>query len=217
MNKTFILASQSPRRQSLLKLLQIPFEIMVANANEATVTNADPAINVVKTAVLKANIIADRLSNDSIIIAADTTVVLDSQMLGKPRSKTDAWHMLTALRQQPHAVYTGLVLHDTKSGNSLHRVNRSIVTMRPYTDAEVDAYIASGDPMDKAGAYAIQHPTFRPVARLDGCFTGVMGLSVCQLIEAFDTWHLARPTDLTAVLAAHSTYPCALFGQLAMN
>lgn len=217
MNYQFVLASQSPRRRELLKLLQIPFEVLVADADEESVTVEDPAINVVETAVLKANIIAKQISpkKPSIIIAADTTVALSNQMLGKPSSKAEATNMLTALREKPHHVYTGLVLLNTISGQLLKKVNSSMVTMRPYSDAEIEAYVASGDPMDKAGAYAIQHAGFRPVAKLDGCFTGVMGLSICQLIEAFDEWQLPRPKELTAVLKAHQNYPCPLFNQLA--
>ena len=217
MGHRFILASQSPRRRELLKLMQRPFEILVADADEESVTVKDPAINVVETAVLKANIIADQIHLDTpaIIIAADTTVALDNKMLGKPSSQAEATEMLTALREKPHQVYTGLILLDTNSGQQLKKVNSSTVTMRPYSDAEIEAYVASGDPMDKAGAYAIQHAGFRPVAKLDGCFTGVMGLSICQLIEAFDEWQLPRPKKLTAVLQAHKNYPCPLFNQLA--
>lgn len=212
----FILASQSPRRQSLIKLLGYPFSVKVADADEASITHPDPAANVVKTAVLKANIIAQQIeANDSIIIAADTTVALAGQMLGKPRDADEAVMMLQSLRNRAHEVHTGCVLLDLRSGRQVERVTTAVVTMRDYTDEEIAAYVASGDPLDKAGAYAIQHPVFKPVARLDGCYTAVMGLSVCDLILALDDLNVPRRVDLTAVYHTHqvanSAFLCPIY------
>jgi septum formation protein len=147
----------------------------------------------------------------AIIIAADTVVVFENKILGKPTSPTEATQMLKSLRQhQYHYVYSGLTV-GLWDGDALHRIenqkvkettpkdslptqasplklitrlHQSKVWMRPYTDTEIDAYVASGDPLDKAGAYAIQHKTFAPVERLDGCFASVMGLPLGELAAA---------------------------------
>ncbi|MBE2223318.1 MAG: septum formation protein Maf [Anaerolineae bacterium] len=215
----FILASQSPRRQSLIYLVGYPYVVRVADADEASITHPDPAVNVVETAVLKANTIAQQIqSADQIIIAADTTVVLAGQMLGKPRDDREAALMLQALRNRKHEVHTGLVLLDLRNGRRVERVTTAVVTMRNYSDEEIAAYVASGDPLDKAGAYAIQHPLFKPVARLDGCYTAVVGLSVCDVILALDELDVPRRADLTAVRQAHQVdnldFPCPIYEKL---
>lgn len=212
----FILASQSPRRQSLIQLLDYSFLVMVADVDEASITHPVPAMNVVETAVLKATTIAQRTQEkDKIIIAADTTVALDGQMLGKPRDGTEATSMLRALRNRDHEVHTGFVLFDLRNGRQIEGVTTAVVTMRDYSNKEITDYVASGDPMDKAGAYAIQHPLFKPVARLAGCYTAVMGLSICDLILALDKLNVPRQADLTAVYQSHQIantyYPCPIY------
>lgn len=214
---TFILASQSPRRRMLVRLLGYPFSVMVADANEASITHPDPAVNVVETAVLKAHIIAEQVAEDRIIIAADTMVAVDGQMLGKPKDADEATEMLQSLRNRTHQVHTGFVLLDLRTGTWLKRVTTAVVTMRDYTDKEIAAYVASGDPFDKAGAYAIQHPVFKPATHLDGCYTAVMGLPVCDLILAFDELNVPRQVDLEAVYNAHQLtdfdFPCPVYEQ----
>ncbi len=206
----FLLASQSPRRRELFGLLGYPFTSMAADADEAAITTPDPAENVVDTAVLKATIIAAQLprpDHRQIILAADTTVALDDAMLNKPTNAVDARRMLMAMRNRPHEVLTGYILWDVLSREKWTGVSTAVVTMRPYTDQEIDNYIASGDPMDKAGAYAIQHPEFQPVARLNGCYLNVMGLPVCDLILALQQFDIPRQADLTAVHQAHQIIP----------
>jgi septum formation protein len=214
-----ILASQSPRRRELIKLLGYPVRVQVADVDESLVTEPDPAVNVVGTARLKAVKIAKQRqqlngNGDVVIVAADTTVALAGEMLGKPADVTDARRMLKMLRNRSHEVHTGLVLMALGTGREVSGVNTAVVTMRDYSDAEIEAYIATGDPMDKAGAYAIQHPAFRPVARLDGCFTGVMGLSVCHLLQLFSQLGLTMQADLTAVTDAHQHFPCSLLDEI---
>ncbi len=210
----FILASQSPRRRELMRLLGYPFSIEVADADEGSVTNADPALNVVETARLKVKIVAGLqkrpFPNRTIILAADTIVALDGQMLGKPANVADAHDMLVALRGRQHAVHTGFALFDLNRHVELTGVHTATVTMRPYRDDEITTYIASGDPMDKAGAYAIQHPQFRPVADLNGCYLGVMGLSICHLLTSLKELETPQNADLTAVALAHRQYACPL-------
>ncbi|HFQ94844.1 MAG TPA: Maf-like protein, partial [Anaerolineae bacterium] len=179
-----------------------------------------PAENVVETAVLKATIIAAQLprpDHRQIILAADTTVALDNAMLNKPVDAAEARQMLTALRNRPHKVLTGYVLWDALSGKKQTGVSTAVVTMRPYTDQEIDDYIATGDPMDKAGAYAIQHPEFQPVALLNGCYLNVMGLPVCDLILDLKQFGIPMQADLTAVHQAHQNYPCPVFDKLVIE
>jgi MAF protein len=213
MDIDFILASQSPRRRELLQLLGYRFQIMVADVDEASITDPNPAVNVVQTAQLKATKIAAQLADlslpiNSIILAADTTVAFAEEMLNKPANDAEAYQMLQRLRNRQHEVHTGVVLMEPVSGREWHGVSTAVVTMRDYSDAEIDAYVASGDPLDKAGAYAIQHPVFRPVAHLDGCYCCVMGLPMCDLIVALSRFNVPAPADLTAVSQAHHHYPC---------
>ncbi len=203
----------------LIRLAGYPFSVMAADVDERSITDPDPVVNVVKTAVLKAHTIAQKTSaTDKIIIAADTTVVLDGCMLNKPREAREATAMLHALRNRKHKVHTGLVLMDQRTGQQVERVTTAVVTMRSYSDEEIAAYVASGDPMDKAGAYAIQHPLFKPVAQLAGCYPGVLGLPVCDLILALDELHVPRMADLTAVRQAHQVAnfdsPCPVYDSL---
>jgi MAF protein len=224
MSVDFILASQSPRRRELLQLLGLPFRVMVANADEDSITHPEPTENVIQTARLKAEMIAAQLTDEAfssgtLILAADTTVALGSDMLNKPADETAARQMLTQLRNTQHEVHTGFVMIDLATRREWQGVSTAVVTMRPYSDAAIDAYIASGDPFDKAGAYAIQHPKFRPVVRLQGCYCNVMGLPVCELIVALREFmgiqlEQLKELSLTAVSQAHQNYPCPTFQTL---
>ena len=217
----FLLASQSLRRRELMTLLGRPVRQMAADVDEESVNAPDPAVNVVDTAVLKAHTIAHSFTPTAgtrvILIAADTTVAVDGEMLNKPVDAADAQRMLRRLRGRAHAVHSGYVVRDMLSGVEVVGVHTAVVTMRPYTDAEIDSYIATGDPMDKAGAYAIQHPVFRPVQALQGCFLGVMGLPLCDLLGALARLGVNTAVDLTAVHRAHQQFPCPLFDRLVMR
>ena len=110
-------------------------------------------------------------------------LALGDLLLGKPEDAADARRMLNLLRDGPHQVHSAVSVLDAGDGSVRTAVNSTTVVMRPYTDAEVDAYIASGDPMDKAGGYAIQHPDFAPAAAVEGCLSGVMGLPLGTLAD----------------------------------
>jgi septum formation protein len=131
-------------------------------------------------------------------------------MLNKPTDEADARRMLMAMKNRTHEVHTGYVVQDMISGKREKGVHTAVVTMRNYSQTEIEAYIATGDPMDKAGAYAIQHPVFRPVRKLEGCFLSVMGLPLCTLLNLFTRFELAVDVDLTAVYQAHHQYPCPI-------
>jgi len=116
-----------------------------------------------------------------LIVAADTLVYLDGKVLGKPASPTEAVDMLCCLRGRSHLVFSGVTLLDVQSGWKRTELAETTVWMRYYSDEEIAAYVASGDPLDKAGSYAIQYQDFSPVSRVDGCFANVMGLPLCHL------------------------------------
>jgi len=207
-----ILGSQSPRRRELIQLSGLPVISYAADADEDSITVEDPALNVMQTAVLKATVLSPIVNmkpdTRSFLITADTTVALDGMMLNKPVDEADAQRMLVAMRNRSHEVHTGYVVQDLNSGKNQQGVHTAVVTMRNYSDAEIEAYIASGDPMDKAGAYAIQHPVFRPVSALSGCFLSVMGLPLCDLLGIFTHFEVPLNVDFTAVQKYHQLYPC---------
>lgn len=204
-----ILASQSPRRHELIKLLGLSVERAVADIDEEQVDIPDLTENVRMRARLKAEAIVRQQPMAHFILGADTTVALGDTMLNKPQDTADAVRMLMMLREKTHLVHTAMVLIEVDSGRRLTAVHSAEVTMRAYSDAEIAAYVATGDPMDKAGAYAIQAPQFKPVSALRGCYLGVMGLSVCQLETVFAKVGFATNVDRTAVLNAHLGYlPC---------
>ena len=205
-----ILASASPRRRELLSLLGYPFEIVVSGVDEGAHLDASPATYVARTARTKAEAVSRTLPpgppGRRLVIAADTTVALDGAILGKPATPEEARAMLVALRGRDHDVHTAVCVVDPDTGREAESVHTAIVTMRDYADEEIAAYIGSGDPFDKAGGYAIQHATFRPVAALTGCYLGVMGLSLCDLIPLLRQLDVPDRFDPAALVDAHAGY-----------
>jgi MAF protein len=178
---SWVLASSSPRRRALMGRVGVPFVVQSADIDEEHFTASDPAAVAEELAVRKAQAVAAWHTDPAWIIGSDTVVALDGEMLGKPENSADARQMLQRLAGRTHQVHTGLALAGP-SAMLLSTVLTSQVTMRPYSSAEIAVYVATGDPLDKAGAYAIQHPAFRPVAALDGCYAAVMGFPLCQLV-----------------------------------
>ncbi len=173
MERPLILASQSPRRSQLLAALGLAFTVDVADVDETPLAGERPDALVCRLCQAKAAAVAQRRPG-ALVLAADTLVVLDGLLLGKPADADEAVAMLTRLRGRTHQVYTAVCL--AQDGVRDARLSVSDVTMRAYSDAEISRYVASGDPLDKAGAYAIQHPWFSPVAAWTGCYAGIMGL-----------------------------------------
>ena len=149
--------------------------------DESQFANEKPSDYVLRLAETKAR--AVHADADQIILAADTTVVDGSDILGKPADEAEAVAMLMRLRGHTHQVYTGVALLRASDGPLLKDLCVTDVPMRNYSTDEIRAYVATGDPLDKAGAYAIQHPEFHPVARMEGCYASVMGLPVCHVIR----------------------------------
>jgi len=180
MKTKLILASASPRRRELLEMLGT-FELTVLPASgESPVDPGTPVPDAVQAiASGKASDIAGRCAPDSLILAADTVVALDGTVLGKPRDEKDAFHMLRMLSGRKHTVYTGMALRCGE--RSMTDVASADVWFRELTDREIAAYIATGSPMDKAGAYGAQDMAALFVERIDGEFYTVVGLPICRL------------------------------------
>jgi septum formation protein len=185
---TFILASSSPRRRELLTSLGFEFTIIKPNVDETRRAGEAPLDYVRRLSQEKAA--AVQVSSPSAILAADTIVILaadtlgidgDGDILGKPADAGEARDMLRRLRGRVHQVYTALTLTAVDGAAPLQQITEltcTDVTMRGYSDAEIEAYIATGDPFDKAGSYAIQHEGFHPVERIEGSYTNVVGLPI---------------------------------------
>jgi len=173
-----VLASASPRRRELLLALGLDFVSTASSDDEVISSDESPATVAERLALLKAESIAVS-HGDKAVIGADTIVVLDGAILGKPRDEAEASDMLRKLRGRQHDVITAVAV--IRNGRSVVDHVTTKVAMRNYTDDEIAAYVASGDPMDKAGAYAVQNPTFAPVASVDGCYLNVVGMPLCLL------------------------------------
>ncbi|MEO3947154.1 Maf family protein [Gorillibacterium sp. CAU 1737] len=231
-NRTLYLASSSPRRQELVRMLGIPYEVCVSEADESTEPGLSPASMVASLAMRKAlTVVQHRAPGPGVVLGADTLVVIDGQALGKPRDAEDARHMLNRLQGRTHEVYSGVALTDTRvtsqpddmerrllavyansdsvsdgepdltsdgwsgpfslgemacyrsqvsesNGDPLILSGYSVsrVTFRPMKESEIEAYVASGEPMDKAGSYAVQGLGSVFIEKIEGDFYGIMGL-----------------------------------------
>jgi septum formation protein len=180
-----VLASASPRRAELLRAAGIPFDVVVSDVDETQSVGETPDAYVERLAIAKAVAVADR-GEARPVLGADTTVVVDGAVLGKPIDTTDARRMLLLLAGRTHIVLTGVALVAPRSGvaesrRRLARVCATQVTFAPLTEAELNWYVASGEPMDKAGAYAIQGLASRFVTRVDGSYSNVVGLPVSHV------------------------------------
>ena len=169
-----VLASRSPRRAELLRAAGIDFTIRVADIDETPYPGELPADYVLRLAEEKARAVA--AAADEIILAADTTVVLGDEILGKPEDALDAARMLRALSGQRHDVITGICLKG--SGKIVRDLATTAVWFAPLSQIEIDDYVGSREPMDKAGGYAIQGAASRFVERIDGSYSNVVGLPV---------------------------------------
>ena len=171
--KPIVLASGSPRRKQLLEMLRIPFRVIAPDVDEHVLPGEAPADYVTRLSRAKAEAVAPRAPGD-VILAADTTVVLDGAIFEKPTSPDDAVRMLSRLQGRTHEVMTAVAV--THDGAIAQALDVSRVTFRPADRATLADYVATGEPMDKAGAYAIQGLGAPLIERVEGDFFGVMGL-----------------------------------------
>lgn len=179
----FVLASKSPRRKELLKNIGISAQIVPASIDESSVTYSSPREMVTRLAFMKATDVARSFSGNTYVIGADTVVSLDGKIFGKPRDIEDARRMLTALSGKTHSVYTGYCVVYPKSGAAISKCEETKVTFRPMSEDEIDAYIKTREPMDKAGAYGIQGKGSVFVEKIEGDYFNVVGLPVCALAK----------------------------------
>lgn len=191
--KQLILASSSSRRSELLTAAGLAFEVVRPDIDETPNPGEAADRYVMRLSAEKARAVAQQVSGDTLILAADTTVADGSDILGKPDDPGDAAATLRRLRGRVHFVYSGVSLLDASIGSVQTFLSTTEVTMRDYTDNEIAAYVASGNPMGKAGSYAIQNREFHPVARIQGCYTNVVGLPMCRVFEALGAYGVAYP------------------------
>ena len=181
-----VLASNSPRRKVLLQASGLEFAVRPAPVDESSLPGDSPQAYVLRLAETKARAALESWAGMSktelLFLGADTAVVSDGEILGKPATPAEARRMLQRLRGRTHQVLTGMALVRSPDEACANGIDVSQVTMRSYTEAEIEEYVAGGDPLDKAGAYAIQHPGFHPVAAVEGCYANVVGLPVCRLV-----------------------------------
>ena len=208
---SILLASASPRRRELLSLLGLPFSVVVADVDETDGDGESPQAMVQRLGRAKALAVATRHPH-ALIIAADTTVALDGKSLGKPVDAAEATAMLRALRGRLHQVYSGLTV--AQGGQALTDLAESDVWMRDYSDEEIARYVTSGNPLDKAGAYAVQHASFHPAERVEGCFASVMGLPLCHLARMLARLSVTVPLNVPIVCQAHTGFACRVFGEI---
>ena len=177
-----VLASTSPRRRELLSCLGVEFRVVPPHVSENVWPNETPQETVQRLALSKARSVARSLPR-GLVVGADSMVVVDGRLLGKPADSREAKEMLTCLRGKAHQVLTGVAVVDSFDNRAHTATQVSTVTMREYSDGEIDAYVASGEPLDKAGAYAVQDRTFRPADSVESCYANVMGLPLCLLTD----------------------------------
>ncbi len=203
-----ILASGSPRRRELLGLTGLTFRLTKADIDETPRPGEAAADYTLRLSREKARAVMDAVTDDAVILAADTTVADGDTILGKPADPDEARAMLRRLRGRVHHVYTALTVIETASGCSVSEIAVTDVPMRDYSDDEIEAYIASGDPFDKAGGYAIQNAGFHPVTALSGCYANVVGLPLCHLIRALRVVGMTPGGDVPLRCQQHHDYEC---------
>jgi len=193
--KGLTLASASPRRRELLAQLGLPFDVVPSTVDEALAPDVPIPAQAAGLALAKARAVAARLGA-GLVLGADTLVVLDGRPFGKPASREEARRMLLALRARHHDVVTAVAVVDATAGREATETVVSRVLMRAYTAAELDAYVATPEPYDKAGGYAVQGEGGRLVERVEGCYTNVVGLpltTTARLLRAFGLEPVREP------------------------
>jgi len=183
-NLPIYLASKSPRRRKLLKQLGLNFKAFSVDLDEEILDGEHPTQTVKRLALHKMEE-AKKKIEEGIIITADTIVVLNKEIIGKPKNKKDAEQILKKLSGNTHTVYTGFAIYNSKKNQTVIEYEKTLVTFRDLTLKEIKDYIASGSPMDKAGAYGIQDDFGAVfVSRINGCYYNVVGLPLSKLYSS---------------------------------
>jgi MAF protein len=205
-----VLASNSPRRRELLALGGWMFHTRPAEVDESQRAGEAPGTYVLRLAESKARACAESAQADISILAADTAVIDGKAILGKPKDIAEAEQMLRGLGGHSHQVYTGIAVLRLSDGTLVTDLCITDVPMRAYRDDEIDAYVATGDPLDKAGAYAIQNAGFHPVEAMSGCYASVMGLPLCHLTRSLHKLDIAPRTNISAACQSALMYACPI-------
>jgi MAF protein len=216
--KEFILASQSPRRKELFRNLIESFLIISPDIDESRENGENPEQHVERISARKAQagrkLVNNSPGKDYVIVAADTIVVDGDTILGKPVDEEDATQMLLELRGRTHFVFSGFSVYDTSRDEVQTGTVSSKVLMREYTEDEVKVYVASGDPLDKAGAYAIQNQDFDPAPVFNDCFANVMGLPLCHLALLLKEMECPGHEDVADRCQSSIEYECPIFSSI---
>lgn len=181
-DRALVLASASPRRRFLLDLVGFEFEVIPPSVDENEHADEDPATHVLRLSLVKAQSVAESL-DDGLVLGADTIVLLDGEILEKPADEEEAFSMLSRLSGVWHVVYTGLAVVDASTGERATGYEMSRVRIREMSPEEIRAYIATGEPMDKAGSYGIQGYGAAIVESVEGCYFNVVGLPLVRLLR----------------------------------
>jgi MAF protein len=187
------------------------FHISPADVDETHLPEESPQAYVSRLAEAKARATTYETDQDHLVIAADTTVAHRDRILGKPEDAEQATEMLQSLRGRTHQVFTALVVLQPSTNKMEGDLAATDVPMRNYSDTEIQTYIATGDPFDKAGSYAIQHPEFSPVESLDGCYANVVGLPLCHLARTLRKFGITPQIDLPSACQKALSYQCPVF------
>ena len=206
-----ILASNSPRRRELLAWTGLTFQVSPVDIDETPHPGEAPDVYVSRLARAKAEAGASQARSGSLILAADTIVADGMALLGKPSGPDEALEMLLRLKGRTHQVYTAIHLISTGEGLSTADRCCASVPMRAYNADEVSAYVKTGDPLDKAGAYAIQHAEFHPVENFHGCYACVVGLPLCHLVRSMARLGFSPINDVPVVCQANLKYQCPVY------
>lgn len=187
--RRLILASASPRRKELMTSLQLEFEVLPSDTDESVPEHWSPEQMVKELALRKAVAVQHNHTaqvTNAVIIGSDTIVVLDERVFGKPRDDNEAVEMLDTLQGRSHYVYTGVACIDTFTGVTRVEYRRTLVHMKPLTPSKIQSYVLSGEPADKAGAYAIQGLGSVLIDKIEGCYFTVVGLPVSLLSDMLE-------------------------------
>jgi septum formation protein len=207
-----LLASNSPRRRQLMNWIGWEFHSEASDIDETPLLSGEaPAEYVSRLAREKAHAALGKVKPSEIVLAADTVVADGDTLLGKTADHDEAVSMLRRLRGRSHQVYTAITIIDLLERAETHDLCIALVPMRQYTDSEIEDYIASGDPFDKAGAYAIQHPVFAPVINFSSCYACVMGLPLCHVVRSMRRIGQETVVDVPAACQKNLHYECPVF------
>jgi septum formation protein len=211
---SIVLASNSPRRRELLAWLGLDFTVRPADVDETEKPGEDPQVYVQRLALVKARKMSGSAGFKELVLAADTTVTDGRAILGKPKDAAEASLMLHKLRGRVHFVHTAIVVLSPASGRIEKELCSSRVRLRPFSDEEIEAYVKTGDPLDKAGAYAIQNAEFMPVEKFKGCYASVMGLPLCHVERVLRRMGYGERKSLPFTCQKKLSYNCPIYSRV---